>query len=187
MWKYRSCFQIKARSPSLQKTKLIRETDSQISSAEERYSHPTTLISPTSSSCLDRFPHLEESLGHGGIDETSQASEGAEMVGFQGTALIPSAISPSSTRPRSRDLVAMEERKDQQCEVGNKDVNREAQQVDDPTCFASASSGRWLAHQGRPLCWRGGADQQSWRLRRWAAFQRLSQKRWRLLQLGRAR
>ena len=142
------CFQIKARSPSLQKTKLIRATDSHISSVEERYSHPTTLISPTSF-CLDRFPHLEESLGHGGIDETSQASEGAEMVGFQGNALIPSAISPSSTRSWSRDSVAMEERKDQQCEVGNNDVNREAQQVGDPTCFAPASSGE-VARSPRP-------------------------------------
>ena len=74
------CSQNKARSPSLLKTKLIRANDSHISSAEERYSHPMTLYSPTSS-CLDRFPHLEESLGHGGIDETSQASKGAEMVG----------------------------------------------------------------------------------------------------------
>ena len=143
------CLQIKARSPSLQKTKLIKENDSHISRAEERYSHPTTLISPTSSFCLDRFPHLEESLGHGGIDETSQASGGAEVVGSQGTALIPSAISPSSIRSRSRDSVAMEERKDQQCEVGNKDVKREAQQVDDPTCLASASSGE-VARSPRP-------------------------------------
>ena len=120
------CLQIKARSPSLQKPKLMRATDSHISSAEERYSHPTTLISSTSSFCLDRFPHLEESLGHGGIDETSQASEGAEMVGFQGTAPIPSAISPYSKRSRSRNSVAMEERIDQQCEAGNKDANREA-------------------------------------------------------------
>ena len=141
--------QNKARSPSLQKTKLIRATDSHTSSAEERYSHPMTLYSPTSSFCLDRLPHLEESLGHGGIDETSQASEGAEMVGSQGTALTPSAISPSSTRPLSRDLVVVEERKDQQCEGGDKVVNREVQQVGGPTFFASASSGE-AARSPRP-------------------------------------
>ena len=144
------CLQIKARSPSLQKTKLMRATDSHISSAEERYSHPTTLISSTSSFCLDRFPHLEESLGHGGIDETSQASEGAEMVGFLGTAPIPSAISPYSIRSRSRNSVAMEERIDQQCEAGNKDANREAQQVGDSTYSAPASYGE-VACLPRPV------------------------------------
>ena len=137
----KDCSHNKARSPSLLKTTLVRAKDSHISSAKERYSHPKPLYSPTSSSCLDRFPHLEESFGHGGTDEISQASEGAESVGSQGTALTPSTISPSSTRPLSQDLVAVEERKVQQCEDGDKDVNREVQQVGDPTCFASASSG----------------------------------------------
>ena len=137
----KDCSQNKARSPSLLKTTLVRANDSHISSAEERYNHPKPLYSPTSSSCLDRIPHLEESFGHGGTNEISQASEGAESVGSQGIALTPSVISSSSTRPLSRDLVAVEERKVQQYEDGDKDANREVQQVGDPTCFASASSG----------------------------------------------
>ena len=136
----KDCSQNKARSPSLLKTNLIRANDSHILSAEERYSQPKPMSSPTSF-CLDRLPQLEESFGHGGTDETSQASEDVERVGSQGTALIPSAISPSSTRPLSRELVAVEERNVQQCEDGDKDVNREVQQVGDPTCVASASSG----------------------------------------------
>ena len=84
---------------------------------------------------------MEEFFGHGGTDEISQASEGAESVGSLGTALTPSAILPPSTRPLSRDLVVVEEREVQQCEDGDKDVNREVQQVGDPTCYATASSG----------------------------------------------
>ena len=137
----KDCSQNKARSPSLLKTNLIRENDSHISSAEERYSHPRPMSSPTSSFCLDRLPQLEESFGHGGTDETSQAFEDVERVGSQGTALTPSTISPSSTRPLSRELVTVEERKVQQCEDGDKDVNREVQQVGDPSFVASASSG----------------------------------------------
>ena len=132
----------KARSPSFfLRTTLVRAKDSHLSTAEERYSHPKPLYSHISSSCLDRFPHLEESFGHGGTDEISQALEGAKSVGPQGTALTPSKILPPLTRPLSRDLVAVEERKVQQCEDGDKDVNREVQQVGDPTCYVSASSG----------------------------------------------
>ena len=138
----KDCSQNKARSPTiLLKSTLVRAKDSLLSSAEERYSPPKLLYFPLSSSCLDRIPHLEESFGHGGTDEISQASEGAESVGSQGTALTPSAILPPSTRPLSRDFVAAEEREVQQCEDGDKDVNREVQQVDDPTCYASTSSG----------------------------------------------
>ena len=45
--------------------------------------------------------------------------------------------------------MAVEERKDQQCEDGDKDVNREVQQVGDSTCFASAFSGE-AARSPRP-------------------------------------
>ena len=136
-------------SPYLLKTNLIRANDSQNSSADDRYSHTKPLYSPSSSSCLDRVLQLEEPFGHGGTVETSQASEGAERVG----ALTPSANSPSSTKFLSRDSVAVEERKIQQGEDGDKDANREedanreAQKFGDSTWVESASSVATLRSQ----------------------------------------
>ena len=101
-----------------------RAKDPRLFIDEERYYPPMMLYSSTSSPCLDRIPHLVESFGHGGPDETPHATE--VCVGSQGIALTPLAILPpsSSTRPLCRDLVAVEEREVQQCEDGDKDENR---------------------------------------------------------------
>ena len=135
-----NCTPNEASSHSLQKQTPSRVNDSHTSSAEERYCHPKPLHTPFSSSSLDQVPHLEESFGHGGTNETAQASEGSESVGSQGTALTPSEL-PLSARPLSRELVAVEERLDLQCKDGDMDVNREFHQDGVPNCFVPASSG----------------------------------------------
>ena len=98
-----------------------RAKESILSSEEERYCSPMPLYSSPSSPCLDRTPHLVESLGHGGPDEIPQ-----DCVGSQGIVLTPLAILPpsSSTRPLCWDLVAVQGREFQQCEDGDKDENR---------------------------------------------------------------
>ena len=78
-----------------------------LSIEDERYCSPMTLYSFPSSPCLDRTPHLGESLGHGGPVEIPQ-----DCVGSQGIVLTPLAIFPpsSSTRPPCWDLVAVQGR-----------------------------------------------------------------------------
>ena len=126
----------KATPPYLLKTTLIRANDSQKSCADDRNSHTKPLSSPSSSSCLDRIFQLEKSFGYEGTVETPQALEGAERVG----AITISAISPPSTKFLSRDSVAVEERKSQQGEDGDKDAIRKAQQFGDSTWVESAFS-----------------------------------------------
>ena len=101
-----------------------REKDPRLFNDKERYYPHLMLYSSTSSLCLDRIPHLGESFGHGGPDETPHATE--ECVGSQGIAITPLAILPPSSPTRSlcRDLAAVEEREVQQCEDGDKDENR---------------------------------------------------------------
>ena len=105
-------------SPSLLHKDKAKEI---ISSEDERYCSPKPLYYFPSSPCLDRTPHLGESLGHGGPDEVPQ-----DYVGSQGIVLTPLAILPpsSSTRPPCWDLVAVQGRELQQCENGDKDENR---------------------------------------------------------------
>ena len=56
-----------------------RAKDHLLFSDEESYCPPMPLYFSTSSPCLDRTPHVVESFGQGGPDETPQASE--ECVG----------------------------------------------------------------------------------------------------------
>ena len=69
--------QDKARTPFF--VHKYRAKDTRLFSDEERYYPPMLLYSSISSPCLDRTPHLVESFGHGGPDETPQAPE--ECVG----------------------------------------------------------------------------------------------------------
>ena len=64
--------QDKARTPSF--LHKDRAKDPLLFSDEERYCPPMPLYSSTSSPYLDRTPHLVESFGHRGPDETPQAS-----------------------------------------------------------------------------------------------------------------
>ena len=65
--------QDKARTLSL--VHKDRAKDPRQFSDEERYHPPMLLYSSISSPCLDRTPHLVESFGHGGPEETSQGSQ----------------------------------------------------------------------------------------------------------------
>ena len=110
------------------------------SGADDRNGNTKPMCSPSSS------------FEHGGTVETLQASEDAERVGV----LTPSAIYPPSTKFLSRDPGAVEERKSQQGEDGDKDAKRKAQQFGVSTWVDPASSVAMLCSPRTEIALEGG-------------------------------